>query len=155
MQRFALLALAFEAAAAQLAGSLYNGGVIDRCSRGLTSLYPFGAAAGDLTGTPGDDATAGTSVWVGTPFKFLGVNYNAFSFSTNGWLTFNSADPTTYVPVPFPTYPLPVSMRGDGAPSFKRPATCHAALPDAVGYRTLVDGSVVHTWDTHCGIYER
>jgi hypothetical protein len=122
MRRFAVLALAFEAAAAQLAGSLYNGGVTDRCSRGLTYLYPFGAAAGDLTGTPGDDATAGTAAWAGTPFKFLGVNYNSFSFSTNGWLTFNSAD-TAYVPVPFPRYSFPVRMQGDGAPSLKRPAT--------------------------------
>ena len=158
MHRFVVLALAFDAAAAQLAGSLYNGGVSDPCARGLTSLYPFGAAAADQTGTPGDDVTAGSSVWVGTPFRFLGVDYNAFSFSTNGWLTFNSADPNTYVPVPFPAYSFPVRMRGDWATSSKWPAACHAtypSIPDVVGYRTLVDGSGVRAWDCHPRIYER
>jgi hypothetical protein len=72
-------------------------------------MYPFGVAASDATGALGDDINAVTLTWTGTPFKFLGVNYSAMYFSTNGWLCFTTSD-STFSSVAFPTYTNPVSF---------------------------------------------
>jgi hypothetical protein len=94
---------------ARLDCSLYSGGGLDTCCQGLAYLYPFGNAALDSLGGSGDDATSVSLNWVGAPFKFLGNTYNTMFFSTNGWLSFSSSDPT-YASVAFPTYSNPVSL---------------------------------------------
>lgn len=81
----------------------YSGTGLDPCSRGLTTMYPFGARTADLLGAVGDDENSITLSWTGAPFKFVGVNYNVMYFSTNAWLSFMTDD-VGISGVLFPTY---------------------------------------------------